>query len=217
MRSGVAALADIAAPEAFWQLCRDELSGGDVATDGWDIRARCYGVVISAMPRPSVLGRGITIPRRVIAAQITAAPTPVCVTPQAALRDTHTVTKCWTAVVCVMASLPDSVGVDEFRTTRSGETDNPQNRHIVFLGLHAKFCPHLKLGEQLIRIVPRTQRRHTRFLVSLLARHRCQGPANAGELPDVATDATPKDNAAKLGGGPTSFHISTGVWGELCG
>jgi hypothetical protein len=38
----------------------------------WDIRARWFGVVICAMPRLSVLGLGITIPWRVIAAQITA-------------------------------------------------------------------------------------------------------------------------------------------------
>jgi hypothetical protein len=34
MRPSVAALADIAAPEAFWELCRDELSGVDVA-ESW--------------------------------------------------------------------------------------------------------------------------------------------------------------------------------------
>ena len=48
MRPGVAALAGIADPEAFWQLCRDELSGVDVAADGWDIRARWFGVVVCA-------------------------------------------------------------------------------------------------------------------------------------------------------------------------
>ena len=72
VRPVVAALAGIAAPEAFWQLCRDELSGVDVATDGWDIRARWFGVVICATPRLGVLDRGITIPWRVIAAQIAA-------------------------------------------------------------------------------------------------------------------------------------------------
>jgi hypothetical protein len=72
MRPGVATLADIAAPEAFWQLCRDELSGVDVATDGWDIRARWFGVVVCATPRLGVPGRGITIPWRVIAEEITA-------------------------------------------------------------------------------------------------------------------------------------------------
>jgi hypothetical protein len=72
MRPSVAALAGIAAPEAFWELCRDELSGEDVATGAWDIRARWFGVVICAMPRLGMLDRGITIPWRVITAQITA-------------------------------------------------------------------------------------------------------------------------------------------------
>ena len=71
-RPVVAALAGIAAPEAFAELCRDELSGVDVATGGWDIRARWFGVVICATPRLGELGRGITIPWRVIAALITA-------------------------------------------------------------------------------------------------------------------------------------------------
>jgi hypothetical protein len=71
-RPSVAALAGIVAPEAFWELCRDELSGVDVATGGWDIRARWFGVVICATPRLGELGRGITISWRVIAAQITA-------------------------------------------------------------------------------------------------------------------------------------------------
>lgn len=72
MRPSVAALAGIAAPEAFWELCRDELSGVDVATGAWDIRARWFGVVVCATPRLGGLDRGITIPWRVIAAQITA-------------------------------------------------------------------------------------------------------------------------------------------------
>ena len=71
MRPSVAALAGIAAPEASGELCRDELSGVDVATGGWDIRARWFGVVICATPRLGELDRGITIPWRVIAAQIT--------------------------------------------------------------------------------------------------------------------------------------------------
>ena len=71
-RPVVAALAGVAAPEAFWELCRDELSGVDVATGGWDIRARWFGVVVCATPRLGELGRGITIPWRVIAALITA-------------------------------------------------------------------------------------------------------------------------------------------------
>jgi len=71
MRPIVAAVAGIAAPEAFWQVCRDELSGVDVAGGSWDIRARWFGVVICATPRLGVLGRDITIPWRVIAAQFT--------------------------------------------------------------------------------------------------------------------------------------------------
>lgn len=47
VRPVVTALADIAAPEAFAELCRDELSGVDIAAGGWDIRARWFGVVIS--------------------------------------------------------------------------------------------------------------------------------------------------------------------------
>ena len=72
MRPSVAALAGIAAPETFWNFCRGELSGVDVAAGGWDIRARWSGVVICATPRLGELGRGDIIPWRVIAAQITA-------------------------------------------------------------------------------------------------------------------------------------------------
>jgi hypothetical protein len=42
-----------------------------LATGSWDVRARWFGVVIWAMLRLSVLGLGITIPWRVIAAQTT--------------------------------------------------------------------------------------------------------------------------------------------------
>jgi hypothetical protein len=70
VRPVVAALAGIAAPEAFAELCRDELTGVDVAAGGWDIRARWFGVVVCATPQLGELGRGITIPWRVIAAQI---------------------------------------------------------------------------------------------------------------------------------------------------
>ena len=73
----VAALASVAAPEAFAELCRDELSGVDVAADGWDIRARWFAVVICATPRPGELGRGITIPWRAIAALIKAQQAPL--------------------------------------------------------------------------------------------------------------------------------------------
>jgi hypothetical protein len=70
-RPVVTALAGIAAPEAFAELCRDELTGVDVTAGGWDIRARWFGVVVCVTPRLGELGRGITIPWRVIAAQIT--------------------------------------------------------------------------------------------------------------------------------------------------
>jgi hypothetical protein len=43
-----------------------------VAAADWDIRARWFGVVVCATPRLGGLGRGITIPWRVIAALITA-------------------------------------------------------------------------------------------------------------------------------------------------
>jgi hypothetical protein len=72
MRPVVAALAGVAAPEAFVELCRDELMGVDVIAGGWDIRARWFGVVICATPRLGELGRGITIPWHVVAALITA-------------------------------------------------------------------------------------------------------------------------------------------------
>jgi hypothetical protein len=42
-----------------------------LAAGRWDVRARLFGVVICAMLRLSVLGLGITIPWRVIAAQNT--------------------------------------------------------------------------------------------------------------------------------------------------
>jgi hypothetical protein len=61
VRPVVAALVGVAAPEAFWELCRDELMGVDVIVGGWDIRARWFGVVICATPRLGELGRGITI------------------------------------------------------------------------------------------------------------------------------------------------------------
>jgi hypothetical protein len=69
-RARLAALAGIAAPEAFAELCRDELTGVDVAAGGWDIRARWFGVVVCATPQLGELGRSITIPWRVIAAQV---------------------------------------------------------------------------------------------------------------------------------------------------
>lgn len=70
IRPVLATLAVIAAPESLRQLCRDELTGNDLAAGGWDIRARWFGAVICATPRSGVLDRSITIPWRVIAAQI---------------------------------------------------------------------------------------------------------------------------------------------------
>jgi hypothetical protein len=51
---------------------RRDNTGVDVAAGGWDIRARWSGVVICATPRFGELGRGVTIPWRVMAALITA-------------------------------------------------------------------------------------------------------------------------------------------------
>ena len=39
-------------------------------TDGWDIRGRWFGAVVTATPRLGELRRGETIPWRVIAAQL---------------------------------------------------------------------------------------------------------------------------------------------------
>jgi len=69
-RPHLAAVAGIVHHEDLWQLCRDELTGVDVRTDGWDIRGRWFGVVVGAAPRTGKLPRGQTIPWRVIAAQI---------------------------------------------------------------------------------------------------------------------------------------------------
>ena len=69
-RSHLAAVAGIVHHEDLWQLCRDELTGVDVRSDGWDIRGRWFGVVVVATPRLGQLRRGETIPWRVIAAQL---------------------------------------------------------------------------------------------------------------------------------------------------
>ena len=68
-RPHLAAVAGIAHREELWQLCREELTGVDVRTGGWDIRGRWFGVVVGATPRLGELRRGETIPWRVIAAQ----------------------------------------------------------------------------------------------------------------------------------------------------
>jgi hypothetical protein len=70
-RPHLVAVAGIVHQEHLWQLCRDELTGIDVRTDGWDIRGRWFGAVVAATPRLGELRRGETIPWRVIAAQIT--------------------------------------------------------------------------------------------------------------------------------------------------
>ena len=69
-RPHLAAVAGIVHHEDLWQLCRDELSGVDVRTGGWDIRGRWFGVVVEATPRLGALRRGETIPWRVIASMI---------------------------------------------------------------------------------------------------------------------------------------------------
>jgi hypothetical protein len=69
-RPHLAAVAGIVHPEDLWQLCRDELTGVDVRTGGWDISGRWFGVVVVATPRTGELPRAQTIPWRVIAAQI---------------------------------------------------------------------------------------------------------------------------------------------------
>lgn len=47
-RPHLAAFALIVHPNEMGRLCRDELSGVDVRADGWDIRARWFGVVVTA-------------------------------------------------------------------------------------------------------------------------------------------------------------------------
>jgi hypothetical protein len=61
-RPHLAAVAGIVHREDLWQLCRDELTGVDVRTGGWDIRGRWFGVVVGATPRLGELPRGQTIP-----------------------------------------------------------------------------------------------------------------------------------------------------------
>ena len=64
------AVAGLVHPDELWQLCRDELTGADIRVDGWDIRGRWFGVVVTATPRLGELRRGEVIPWRVIAAQL---------------------------------------------------------------------------------------------------------------------------------------------------
>ena len=72
----LAAVAGIVRREDLWQLCRDELTGVVVRADGWDIRGRWFGVVVVGTPRLGALGRGETIPRRVVATLIAPRETP---------------------------------------------------------------------------------------------------------------------------------------------
>jgi hypothetical protein len=69
-RPHLAAVAGIVHHEDLWQLCRDELTGVDVRTDGWDVCGRWFGVVVEAAPRTGQLRRGETISWRVVADQI---------------------------------------------------------------------------------------------------------------------------------------------------
>src|ERR1700730_13539648 len=69
-RPHLAAVAGIVHREDLWRLCRDELTGLDVRADCWDIRGRWFGVVVVATPRLRALGRGETIPWRVVATLI---------------------------------------------------------------------------------------------------------------------------------------------------
>ena len=71
-RPHLAAVAGIAHHEDLWQLCREELTGVDIRTGGWDILGRWFGVVVAATPRLGELPRGETIPWRVIASLIAA-------------------------------------------------------------------------------------------------------------------------------------------------
>jgi hypothetical protein len=68
VRAHLAAVASIVHHEDLWRLGRDELRV-DVRIDGWDIRGRWFGVVVTT-PRTGALQSGETIPWRVIAAQI---------------------------------------------------------------------------------------------------------------------------------------------------
>ena len=75
-RPHLTAVAGIVAQEDLWQLCRDELTGVDVRADGWDIRGRWFGMVVVGTPRLGALGRGETIPWRVVATLIAPRETP---------------------------------------------------------------------------------------------------------------------------------------------
>jgi hypothetical protein len=57
-RPHVVAVAGIVHLEDLWQLCRAELTGVNIGTDGWDIRGRWFGVVVGATRRAGKLSCG---------------------------------------------------------------------------------------------------------------------------------------------------------------
>ena len=70
MRPHLAAVAPLVDADDLWRLCRDELTGVDVAMEGWDIRGRWFGVVVAATPRLGELPRGETIAWRIVTGHI---------------------------------------------------------------------------------------------------------------------------------------------------
>jgi hypothetical protein len=72
-RPHLAALAIVVSPDDLGQLARSELSGMDLQRDGWDLRARWFGIVVCATPRLGALERAVTIEWRT-AARIIASP-----------------------------------------------------------------------------------------------------------------------------------------------
>ena len=69
-RPHLAAVAGIVHREDLWRLCRAELDGVGVCTDGWDLRGRWFGVVVVTTSRLGASRGGETIPWRVAAALI---------------------------------------------------------------------------------------------------------------------------------------------------
>jgi hypothetical protein len=72
-RPHLAAVAVLVHRDDLWQLARSELSDIDLQQDGWDVRARWFGIVVCATPRVGPLGRAVTIEWRT-AARILASP-----------------------------------------------------------------------------------------------------------------------------------------------
>jgi hypothetical protein len=54
----VVAVAGVVHLEDLWQLCRAELTGVNIGTDGWDIRCRWFGFVVGATRRTGKLSCG---------------------------------------------------------------------------------------------------------------------------------------------------------------